>query len=298
MPVIKHEQTTKKIAKLIADGYGQGEKENYKPFIDTIRVSSSGRVSRVKGWITNRVHHFLSDSETRLFYLYEFFGSRRIGGLNSRTLDIKEHYPLIDGLDKIIPNLDGDLIKRLTNQKSGEPIILTTTFFISLQTDDGDICHFARSVKDHRQLENKQVIERYQIMQEYWNSKNIDYGIVTNKEIPLVVAKNVEFIHPFYNLEEYGIEDEMQSFLKERLVDMIGNGEGKQLNEILNSLDIEYKLDQGTAITIYKHMLARKIVGVDMNKSISFKQPCHTVKILSKGKVDSYDTYYKHANQV
>lgn len=291
MPVLKHEQTTKKIAKLINEGYGQGEKENYKPFINTIRVSSSGRVSRVKGWITNRVHEFLSDSETRLFYIYEFLGS-------GKFLDIKEHYPLIEGMDKIVPNLDTELIKRLTNQKTGEPIILTTTFLLSEQTDNGDIRYFARSVKDYRQLENKQVIELYQIMQEYWNSKNVDYGIVTNKEIPLVLAKNIEFIHPFYNLEEYGIEDEMQSFLKERLVDMIGNGEDKPISEILTSFDDEFNLEQGTAIAIYKHMIARKIVGVDMNKTISFKYPCHTVKILSKNEVYRYDTYYKHANQI
>ncbi|MCH1627215.1 TnsA endonuclease C-terminal domain-containing protein [Ferdinandcohnia quinoae] len=291
MPVLKHEQTTKKIAKLINEGYGQGEKENYKPFINTIRVSSSGRVSRVKGWITNRVHEFLSDSETRLFYIYEFLGS-------GKFLDIKEHYPLIEGMDKIVPNLDTELIKRLTNQKTGEPIILTTTFLLSEQTDNGDIRYFARSVKDYRQLENKQVIERYQIMQEYWNRKNVDYGIVTNKEIPLVLAKNIEFIHPFYNLEEYGIEDEMQSFLKERLVDMIGNGEDKPISEILTSFDDEFNLEQGTAIAIYKHMIARKIVGVDMNKTISFKYPCHTVKILSENEVYRYDTYYKHANQI
>lgn len=291
MPVLKHEQTTKKIAKLINEGYGQGEKENYKPFINTIRVSSSGRVSRVKGWITNRVHHFLSDTETRLFYLYEFFGSGRI-------LDIKEHYPLIDGLDNIIPNLDNELIKRLTNQKNGEPIILTTTFLISEQIDGGNIRYFARSVKDYRQLENKQVIERYQIMQEYWNSKNVDYGIVTNKEIPLVVAKNIEYIHPFFHLEEYGIEDEMQLFLKERLLDTIANGESELIIEVLTKFDDEFNLNQGTAIAIYKHMLARKIIGVDMNREISFNQSCNTVQVLTQNEVNSYGSNYKHANQI
>lgn len=288
MPVLKHEQTTKKIAKLIADGYGQGEKENYKPFINTIRVSSRGRVSRIKGW-GGRVHHFLSDSETRLFYLYEFAGKE----------DIREHYPLLEGLDKIIPELDDELIKRLINQKSGEPIILTTTFLITEKLDEGGYHYFARSVKDYRQLENKQVIERYQIMKKYWESRNVDYGIVTNKEIPLVLAKNIEYIHPFFYLEEYGIEEELQIFLKERLVEMLGNGEGILINKVLTMFDAEFNLSQGTAIAIYKHMLARKILGVDMNKKeISFNQPCNTVQILADKEVNHYGFNYKFANQL
>lgn len=287
MPVNKHEQTTKKIAKLIEQGYGQGEKEFYKPFINTIRVSSKGRVSRIKGW-GGRVHHFLSDSETRLFYLYEFAGK----------YDIREHYPLLEGLERIIPELDDELIKRLINQKSGEPIILTTSFLITEKLDEGGYRYFAKSVKDYRQLENKHVIERYQIMKKYWESRNVDYGIVTNKEIPLVLAKNVEYIHPFFHLEEYGIEEEIQLFLKERLVEMIGNGDGNLISKVLTMFDEEFNLSQGTAITIYKHMLARKILGVDMNKEIAFNQPCNTVQILANKGVNHYGSNYKHANQI
>ncbi|MEI0738997.1 TnsA endonuclease N-terminal domain-containing protein [Paenibacillus sp. JTLBN-2024] len=234
MPVLKYEQTTKKIAKLIEEGYGQGEGIAYKPFLNVIRVSSKGRISRIKGW-GGRVHHFLSDSETRLFYLYEFAGKE----------DIREHYPLLEGMEEIIPELDEELIKRLINQKTGEPLILTTTFLITEKDENGEPSYFARSVKDYRQLENKQIIERYEIMKKYWEGRGVDYGIITNKEIPLTVAKNIEFIHPFFHLEEYGIDDEMQVFLKNRLVDMIGNSEAKQINEILNMFDSEFNIDHG-----------------------------------------------------
>lgn len=287
MPVLKYEQTTKKIAKLIEEGYGQGEGIEYRPFLDTIRVSSRGRTSRIKSF-NGRVHHFLSDSETRLFYIYEFAGKE----------DIREHYPLLEGMEEIIPNLDEELIKRLINQKTGEPLILTTTFLITEKDENGELSYFARSVKDYRQLENKQVIERYEIMKKYWEGRGVDYGIITNKEIPLMIAKNIEFIHPYFHLEEYGIEDEMQIFLKNRLVDMIGNSETKQINEILSMFDSEFNIDQGTGITIYKHLLSRKILSVNMNEAISFNQPCNSVQILTKAEVGDNASNCKYVNQI
>lgn len=207
MPVLKHEQTAKKLAKLLEQGYGQGEGKDYKPIIDVIRVSSKGRVSRIKGWRTGRIHHFLSDSETRYYYLLEY---GEIEGY--KVLDIREHYPLIEGIDEVIPNLDEKLIKRLFNQKSGEPMVLTTTFLITLQNADGDISYYARSIKDYRQLENSQVIERFEIMNRYWEQRGIDYGIITNREIPIVPAKNIEFIHSSYHLDEYGLGKKNRSF--------------------------------------------------------------------------------------
>ncbi|NRD76571.1 TnsA endonuclease C-terminal domain-containing protein [Bacillus sp. BRMEA1] len=287
MPVLKYEQTTKKIAKLIEEGYGQGEGIAYKPFLDVIRVSSKGRISRIKG-LSGRVHHFLSDSETRLFYIYEFAGKE----------DIREHYPLLEGMEEIIPNLDEELLKRLVNQKTGEPLILTTTFLITEKDENGELSYFARSVKDYRQLENKQVIERFEIMKKYWEARGVEYGIITNKEIPLMVAKNIEFIHPYFHLEEYGIKDKMQGFLKNRLVDMIGNSETKQINEILSMFDNEFNIDQGTGIAIYKHLLARKILSVNMNEAISFNQPCNSVQILTRTEVDNNGSNYKYANPI
>lgn len=107
LPVNKGNYSIEKISKLLEQGYGKGGKD-YKPYIDVIKVASKGRASRVKGWKTNRVHHFLSDSETRFFYLMEYQDS---------VVDIREHYPLIDNMEELFDVLDGQLIKRLFNQK-------------------------------------------------------------------------------------------------------------------------------------------------------------------------------------
>jgi hypothetical protein len=288
LPVVKHEQTMKKLKRLLEDGYGQGEGNNYKPFIDVIRVPSKGRVSRIKGW-KGRVHHFLSDSETRYFYLLEY-GYFEKGGI----LDIREHYPLIEGMDEVMQTLDKQLIKRLFNQKNGEPFVLTTSFLVTSVNDNGEVSEFARSIKDYRQLENDQVVERFEIMNRYWKHRGIDYGIITNREIPLVPVKNIEFIHSSYHLGEYGLKEEDQMIYRDYLLKLIADSQDSTVKEVVNQFDDQLNTENGTGLLIYKHLLARKIVKIDMNKPIDLEQLCSEITIVDRG--EDTDAFYQHVN--
>ncbi|MQR93686.1 TnsA endonuclease C-terminal domain-containing protein [Fictibacillus phosphorivorans] len=291
MPVLKHEQTAKKLASLLEQGYGHGQGKNYKPFLDVIRVPSKGRVSRIKGWKTNRVHHFLTDSETRYFYLLEYgeFEGFQIS-------DIREHYPLIEGMNEILPTLDEQLIKRLFNQKSGEPMVLVTTFLITLKNTNGDISYCARSVKDYRQLENSQIIERFEVMNRYWNFRGIDYGIITNREIPIVPAKNIEFIHSSYHLDEYGLREQEQVIYRDYLLKLIAESQDSTIKDIVYQFDSQLNTENGTGLLLYKHLLARKMLKVDMNKPIDLEQPCSEITIVDRG--GSIDAFYEHVTSI
>ena len=54
---------------------------------------------------------------------------------------------------------------------------------------------------------------------------------------------------------------------------MIGNSEAKQINEILNMCDSEFKIDQGTGIAIYKHLFIQENSKCNMSEEISFNKP-------------------------
>jgi len=287
LPVNKGNYSIEKISKLLEQGYGKGEGKDYKPYIDVIKVASKGRASRVKGWKTNRVHHFLSDSETRFFYLMEYQDS---------VVDIREHYPLIDNMEELISVLDGQLIKRLFNQKTGDPLVLTTSFLISEKNSSGEIQYFARSIKDYRQLENTQAIERFEVMRRYWELKGIDYGIITNKEIPVVLVKNIEYIHSSYHLEEYGMNLKDQLFYEDYLLNTIRDFQNKSIKESLFHFDEKLGIEDGTGLLIFKHLLARKIVKVDMNKAINLEQPCSIINVLVQE--EGLDAFYKHADSI
>lgn len=68
----KRDWTEEKLDRYMKEGRGQGSGRDYKPWIKVSDFSSDGRVSRILGWKTNREHHFMSDGETRLFYLFEW----------------------------------------------------------------------------------------------------------------------------------------------------------------------------------------------------------------------------------
>lgn len=287
MPVNKGDYTTEKINKLIQQGYGKGKGEKYKPYIDVIRVASKGRASRVKGWKTNRVHHFLSDSETRFFYLMEYDAS---------VIDIREHYPLIDSMEELHSNLDGKLTKRLFNQKTGEPFVLTTSFLITKRTTDGNIQNYARSIKDYRQLEQSKVIERFEIIRRYWELKGIDYGIITNKEIPVIFAKNIEYIHSSYHLQEFGVMQSEQMIYGDYLLKLLKDYQKTSIKEVLSIFDNNMDLEDGTGLLIFKHLLARQAIKINMNKPINIEQLCSTINILDYE--EELDAYIKHTDSI
>ncbi|SOC24499.1 TnsA endonuclease-like protein [Ureibacillus xyleni] len=274
MPVVKMNQSLKRLNKLIEEGYGQGEGKDYKPFIDVFRVTTKGRATRIKGWKSQRVHHFLSDSETRFFYLLDF---------DDEVIDIREHYPLMEDLDKITPQLDDQLFKRLINQKTGEPLILTTTFLVTKKGKDGEANYYARSIKDYRQLENNQVIERFEIQRRYWEEKGIDYGIVTNKEIPKILAKNIEYIHSSYFLVEYGITSSQQELYQDILFHLLVQAGEMPLNELLTNFDKEVNADKGTGLLIFKHLIAHKRLLVDMLEPLDLSMSANQVLINEGG---------------
>ena len=59
MPRRRSNLTKEKIAKLIKEGRGQGEKEKYVPWQQIGDFSSLGRGNRVNAPNSKRVHHFL-----------------------------------------------------------------------------------------------------------------------------------------------------------------------------------------------------------------------------------------------
>ena len=50
--------TMAKYRRFLNENRGMGELASYKPWLCIQDFPSKGRVSRIKGWKTNRIHHF------------------------------------------------------------------------------------------------------------------------------------------------------------------------------------------------------------------------------------------------
>jgi hypothetical protein len=262
------EWTQAKFERYVKEGRGQGSGENYRPWITVQDFPSKGRSSRSSGWKTNRVHHFFSDHEKRLFYLFEW---------SDAVTDIKEQFPLLD-LDLAMSIADAMKMKYPVDPESSTPIVLTTDFMLSVN-QDGKKVELARTVKPSIELSKKRVAEKFELERRYYAAKGIDWGIVTEQEIPKIVAGNIEWIHSAYRLEantEMDIAElhSLATILKSRLQE-----NNNTINKVTTALDREMNLESGTSLYLFKHLLARKEIVMDMETKIS---ACSSVKAIKR----------------
>lgn len=242
-----------KIKQYIKEGRGQGEGKDYKPWISIQDFPSKGKVSRYFSWKCERMHQFMSDLELNYFYILLW---------SDKVIDIREQYPLLD-IEAAMRIAEEKGIKYPVAPNSKEPIVMTTDFMITV-VEDGKRKDIARTIKQSKELEKKRVIEKFEIEREYWKEKGIDWGIVTEKEIPKMLALNIEWVFSAYVLEtsdEMNINDLIRyaSILKDRLQ----KNSRVIINEFLTSLDKEYGLSDGSFLYLFKHLIATKQIHID-----------------------------------
>lgn len=184
--------TPSKIEKRVKEGRGEGHGASYKPWLTIRDVPSQGLCSRIKGWKTRRVHHFLSQLETSYFYLLEW---------SPLVTDIREQYPLLP-LESTLEISRRFNIKHPADPMTKEPIVMTTDFLIDVRNNDQNfIC--ARTIKMAGDLSSKRTIEKLEIERTFWKEKGIDWGIVTEKEMPQNLVKNIEWIHSSREIADF-----------------------------------------------------------------------------------------------
>ncbi|KXX94531.1 transposase [Bacillus cereus] len=255
---------TSTVKKWIKEGRGTGTGTDYRPWLKIQDVSSLGRSTRLKGIKTSRQHEFLSDLERNYFYLTEF---------SDVITDIREQFPLLPQEETLL--IADELgIKHPRNPKNGEPIVMTTDFLLTINKGQG-IHEVARTIKMKDELLKENVLEKFEIEREYWKRKGIDWGIVTEEEINKIIARNISYIHDYYDICSYdvfqelnakNIEDLVMSLLS-RLLDSSAS-----IRTITNEFDIDTHLPIGSGVTLFYHLLARKIIVIDLQKPLDLEQ--------------------------
>lgn len=248
------------IDKMIKEGRGQGTGSEYKPWIRIQDVPSLGRSTRLKGIKTGRQHEFLSDMETNYFYLLEYA---------ENVVDIREQFPLLPLEDTIL--ISEELgIQHPQNPQTGEFIVMTTDFFITINSNN-KLYEVARTIKAKDELINRRILEKFEIERIYWQKRNIDWGIVTDNEIDKVIAHNISFVYSyndiknldcFYQISKIELQDLVYEFIK-RVID-----NNRTIREICSQFDNDMSLEKGSGLSILKYLIINKIVSIDITKKI------------------------------
>lgn len=246
--------------KKMKDGRGQGSGTDYKPWVVIQDLGSLGRSTRLKGYKISRQFEFLSDLERNYFYLLDY---------SDEVVDIREQYPLLP-IGETLSIADELGLKHPTNPKTNEPIEITTDFLITT-LNDGQHEHIARTLKYKKDLMDERILEKFEIERVYWERQSVEWGIVTELEVPKTMAHNIAFIHRYADLsilegfEEcstYDIEDMSIYFLQGLLA------EEKTVKQIAKELEKAFGMVVGCGLSIFKYLVMTKVIEIDLSEKL------------------------------
>jgi len=162
---------------------------------------------------------------------------------------------------------------------------MTSDFCITLKAGNStrDVIRTAKYKND---LVERRGIEKFTIEQTYWERHGLDWGIVTEEEINKNYSQNVSDILDYYelsdnegftdiNLEER--EDIIIAFLQ-RLMDS-----DKTVRQISSLFEKDLHLIKGAGIALFKHLLARKYISIDLFSPLRLDQHI-TIDLLEKSR--------------
>jgi hypothetical protein len=249
--------TAASIARRIKEGRGDGYFSEYKPWLTIHDVPSIGVVTRILGWKTNRLHHYLSE-HYELAHHYQMEWSEDV-------IDIREQYPLLP-LEKTLYIAEKLGIKHPVDPKTKHPIVMTTDMLLTVKK--GDELHFvAHSIKPASTL-NKRVIEKLQIEKQFFKDMGISWALITEKQINYDLVRNVEWLHSARTLNgQVHLTSEQVNEIEPRLYEAIQKG-GKPLAKVTLELDFICNFPMGTCIQLVRYLIANRFWVVDMAKRI------------------------------
>lgn len=250
-----------KIAKFIKEGRGKGEGAVYKPWLTVRDVPSLGFSTRDMGWKTGRLHHLFSKHESRYYH---------VGEWSKKILDIREQYPLLP-LENTLAIAESCGIKHPVNPKTHKPIVLTTDFLLTVE-HEGQQIEQARTIKPFAQLASDRTLEKFEIERLYWKAQHTDWGIVTEREIPTILADNVELIHDRYHQKDLGLSFDdicdiaiiLTKLVKDRTL---------ALRHAARASDRQLGHEPGVSLAVAYHLIARRYWLIDMYSPLNPGDP-------------------------
>lgn len=228
--------------KWIKEGRGSGQHAVYKPWITARDLTSGGRVLRRFGHKSQRTHHLLSDIELAVFLLLEW---------HQDVVQIREQFPLEVEATLQIARESGIEHPSVSGLKQ----YMSSDFLVNSQ--DPKQPKFVLQAKPSEALDDARTIEKLELERRYWQLKEVPWFLITERDIPEIVIKNIKWLYPAQR-------DEIDMELLIQRVDYYDHHFSKNPNknviDICKNLDIAYVLQVAESLAEVMHILAKRCV--------------------------------------
>ena len=246
--------TYKSVSWKIRHGYGRGEGLDYKSWLTGHEFASRGRFIRLTGRTVPRLYRFMSGLEADAFVIYDNMPD---------VTDILEQY--YDTLEETLEIAD---LLRVRHPFSGKYYNPVTT---DLVIQKGNTW-LARSVKSSRDLENQRTLEKLEIERVYFERHNIEWKIITEKELNRDLVQNLNWLW-------YGESSEKlfpnPCLLQESEIVFAQWYEEDILPfpSMLDRIESVFCFPPGSGLCIFKSLLRKGVLQIDLSKPLNMLNP-------------------------
>ncbi|MBO2945619.1 heteromeric transposase endonuclease subunit TnsA [Paenibacillus sp. F411] len=243
-----------KLRRYLSEGRGQGEKASYIPWTKTHEFSSKGRATRILGIKTQRIHHLHSDNQLRAFHMFEW---------SDNVIDIRESYPLLDVME-VIDDKENLRFDKFCDKESGEQLVLTTSFLLTIRDKDGNERYLARAIKNSSELIRKITFEKLEIENRYWRARGIEWKVITDKQLSRQFVKNIEWVRETLLSSGQGDIDKDQ--LSDKLLKFLHSNMDSVLRDKLKDFEKIVGVNNGSGLYLLRYLIATKAIRIDMSR--------------------------------
>jgi hypothetical protein len=87
---------------------------------------------------------------------------------------------------------------------------MTTDFLLTVDKGQG-VFEVAHTIKMKDKSLEERVLEKFEIEREYWKRRSINWATVTEEEIHKNMARNISYIHDYFDIRSYDVYQEMET---------------------------------------------------------------------------------------
>jgi len=232
--------------KWIKEGRGNGQNQNYRPWLTVRDLPSLGRVHRVFGHKSRRTHHLLSDLELSVFLLLEWLPD---------VTQIREQFPLDRTLTRKIA-ADAGITHPAQN---GVDQFMSSDFLVDSSNEEAP--KFVFQAKYANKLDDERTVEKLELERRYWLEKGVPWYLITDQQIPKEVSKNVKWLYPAGRDED---DDELAVEQIEFYKYHFTENPNQTIISLCKKLDISYGLNAGESLYEVRRLLAKRYFEFDI----------------------------------
>lgn len=202
----------------------------------------------------------LSQGEVSYFYCLEW---------SECVLDIKEQYPMeVEDTKRIAASLG---FRRPMDKD--RDFIMTSDFRLKVLRGDR-VVTVVRTFKRKRDLHGARLFELLEIERIYHEERGIDWGIITDVDIPAALLQIAEWVHDCYDIQSLEpLSPKQVRSVAQHLSSKLAKHPMVILGHLCAESDEAFTLSAGTSMNVVRFLIANKLWTVDISEPISTTSP-------------------------